>query len=301
MTNTPHSTEHDVAIIGGSFAGMAAALQLARARRSIVIFDTGQPRNRTAEESRGFLTHDGSSPEHIINVAREQLNAYPTITWRKELVDGVSGSLDDFTVQDESGTETHARLVILATGVIDHLPQIEGLQERWGTVAFNCPYCHGYELNEGRIGVIATGDASFDQAMMLPEWGEVTLFLNDALQLDAVQTRALEIKNVKIESSPIQHIIGQATIELADGKSLEVDGIAISNSTSISDLPSKLGCEIDGEEGAELVKVDDMQATSVEGVFACGDIARPLHSITFAVASGSMAGTAAHKQLLHTD
>lgn len=301
MPDTTHSTDFEVAVIGGSYAGMAAALQLARARRSVVVIDAGQRRNRFAKESYGFLTHDGSSPDHIAQVAREQLSAYPTVTWREDMVESASGSIGEFNVRTQSGSEVNARLLVLASGVVDHLPEIEGLQDRWGGSVFSCPYCHGYELNQGRIAVIATGPLSFHQAQVLPEWGDVTFFLNDILKLDDVQERFLEIKDAEIEASSIERISGTATIELSNGESMEFDGIAVATSISMSELPSQLGCEMSDETPDAFVSVDDMQSTSVEGVFACGDIARSAHTIAFAVADGTLAGTAAHAKLMETD
>ncbi len=300
MTKT-NSPEYDVAIVGGSYAGMAAALQLARAHRSIVVIDAGEPRNRFAEKSYGYLSRDGEGPGEISKIAREQLCAYPTVAWREGVIQDITGEEGDFTLQDESGDEVKARLVILATGVVDELPEIEGLQDRWGTTVFTCPYCHGFELNKGRIGVIATGDESLEHAMMLAEWGGATFFTNNTVELDDVQTRALDIKGIALERSRIERISGEATIEIEDGASLDFDGIALHTSVSISELPSKLGCELGENSHGPMVKVDQKQATTVDGVFACGDIARPIHNLSFAVADGSLAGTAAHSQLIQTD
>ena len=300
MTTTK-PVEYDVAIVGGSFSGMSAALQLARAHRPVVVFDAGKPRNRFAKTSYGYLSRDGEPPEEITRIAREQLLTYPTVTCRESEIQNITGEEGNFTLQEESGDEVKARLVILASGVVDQLPEIDGLQDRWGEAVFTCPYCHGYELNKGRIAVIATGEQSFDQAMMMPEWGEVTFLLNNVLELDDVQIRALEMKDVTVETSPIKRISGEATIELEDGKSLDFAGIALDTTVSISDLPSQLGCDIEEGTHGPKIKVDHKQATSVEGVFACGDVAKSIHNISFAVADGSLAGTAAHSQLLLTD
>jgi thioredoxin reductase len=295
---TTSSPEFDVAVIGGGYSGLAAALQLARARISVVVLDAGERRNRFAEASHGFLTHDGSSPDHIAQVAREQLVAYPNVSWRNALVERATGELGEFTLSVQGGDELTTRILILAMGVVDHLPEINGLQDRWGRSVFNCPYCHGFELEQGRVAVIATGPLSFDQALLMTEWGEVTFFTNDIFKPDDAQTRLAEIKGVEIEPSSIARITGTASLELSDGRTLEFTGIAVASSISISDLPSKLGCEMTDETPDHFVKVDEMQATSLPGVFACGDMARSSHNIPFAVADGSMAGTAAHGELI---
>lgn len=298
---TPNETSYDVAIVGGGYAGMSAALQLLRAHRSVVIIDAGKRRNRFAAHSYGFLTHDGASPDDIAETGRKQLDAYPTLTWREGSVNDISGEQGDFTLRVDSGDDLSARIVILAVGVVDQFPAIEGLQERWGTTVFNCPYCHGYELGQGKIAVIATGEGSFDQAMMMPEWGEVTLFVNEEIELDDVQTRALDIRQVDVEATPIRRIHEKASIELSNGNSMEFNGIAITTTTTIPDVVRNLGCDIEEDPEGPHVKVDDEQATSVEGVFACGDISRSTHSIAYAVADGADAGKAAHTLLMQTD
>lgn len=298
---TPNEDTYDVAIIGGSYAGMSAALQLVRAHRSVVVMDGGKPRNRFASKSYGYPSRDGESPSEVSRIAREQLLEYPTVTWREGDIEKIVGEEGDFTLRAESGDEVGARLVILAMGVEDQLPEVPGLRDRWGGAVFNCPYCHGYELNEGRIAVIATGEHSFEKAMLMPEWGEVTFFTNNAIELDDVRIRALDIKDVTVEQAPIQRISGEATIEHEDGTVREFDGIALETAVSISDLPAQIGCELEESVHGSIVKVDRKQATTVEGVFACGDLARSIHNITFAVADGSLAGTAAHSHLVQTD
>lgn len=300
MTAQPPS-QFDVAIVGGSFAGMAAALQVARARRSVIVIDGGQRRNRFANESHGFLSRDGESPNEIARIAREQLLAYPNVTWRDGLVADVSGSEGAFTVATKSGEELGARYVVLASGVVDNLPDIDGLAERWGTVAFTCPYCHGYELNQGNIAVIATSPMSYHHAWMFPEWGKVTFFTNNSIELDDEQRTALKSRNVDIVSSPINRISGHASIEIADGNIRDFVGIAISGALTMSDLPRNLGCELGESPQGPFVNVDALQMTTVPGVFACGDIARPMHNIALAVADGTLAGTAVHRSLMLSD
>ena len=185
----------DVAIVGGSYAGLSAALQLARARRSVVVVDAGARRNRFAESSHGFLSRDGEAPAAIAAHGREQLLAYPNVRFVEGTADTARRDGANLVVSVQ-GEKIVARRLILATGVVDELPSIPGLQERWGRAVFHCPYCHGYELGQGRIGVLATGEASFHQAMMLPDWGPTTLFANGAFEPDAAQavTGAVGVK-----------------------------------------------------------------------------------------------------------
>jgi thioredoxin reductase len=288
----------DAAVVGGSFAGMSAALQLARARRHVAVFDSGLRRNRFAATSHGFLGQDGRAPEAIVADARAQLEAYPTVRWFDGAVTAVSGSSDAFELQ--TGTTTHqARRIVLATGVADALPDIPGLAERWGRSVFHCPYCHGYELQQGRIAVIATSPVSLHQAQLLPEWGSVTFFLQGALSLGDDETRMLAARGVKVEMTPVVGIVDHARIVLADGRSESFDGVFTASRTApASPLATQLGCE--HEEGllGPFVKTDAMKATTVPGVFACGDLARAAANVALAVGDGALAGTAVHASLV---
>lgn len=288
----------DVAIVGGSFAGLSAALQLARARRRVAVFDSGLRRNRFAVSSHGFLAQDGRAPAAIVADARAQLAAYPTVHWFDAAVTSASGSADAFSL--EAGEWNHqARRVILATGVVDALPDIPGLAERWGRTVFHCPYCHGYELEQGRIAVIATSPVSLHQAQLLPEWGSVTFFLNAALSLGEDESRMLAARGVKVEATPVAAIIDDARVVLADGRSEAFAGVFTASRTAPgSPLAAQLGCE--HEEGllGPFVRTDAMKATSVAGVFACGDLARAAGNVALAVGDGALAGTGAHASLV---
>ena len=145
---------YDVIVIGGSFAGLAAGLQVARTRRKLAVIDAGQRRNRFAASSHGFLGQDGQPPGAIIEQARRQLLLYPSAELIASNVSDAVADADGFAVTTDDGARYTARRLVLATGVIDELPDISGLAERWGRSVFHCPYCHGYELGLGEIGVI---------------------------------------------------------------------------------------------------------------------------------------------------
>ena len=288
----------DVAIVGGSFAGLSAALQLARARRRVAVFDTGRRRNRFAASSHGFLAQDGRPPGDIVADARAQLQAYGTVQWFDEAVTAIDGRTDDFALH-AGHARPRARRVILAMGVTDGLPDIPGLAERWGRSVFHCPYCHGYELQQGRIGLIATGPVSMHQAQLLPEWGIVTLFLQGALDLGADDARRLAERGVTVEATRIAAITDEARVLLADGRSTAFAGLFTAPRTApASPLAAHLGCEHEDGPLGPFVKTDTMKATSVPGVFACGDLARPMGAVALAVADGALAGTAAHASLV---
>ena len=291
--------KHDVIIIGGSYAGMAAALQLVRARRSVLVIDAGQRRNRTATHAHGFLAQDGVDPAVIAATARAQLQAYPTLAWREAQAVEASGGYDDFRVRTHDGDEHHGRRLLLATGVSDALPPIEGLAERWGRGVFHCPYCHGYELDGGRIGVIAANPMSIHQAQLLPEWGEVTFFLNRAIALDEAGTESLRQRGVAIEAVPIARIEGAAEVVLTDGRRLEFAGLFTASRTGpATPLAEQMGCALVETVMGLQIQTDEAKQTSLPGVFACGDVARMPHSVSLAVGDGAWAGAQLHRSLV---
>lgn len=291
----------DVIIVGGSYAGMAAALQLARGRRKVLVIDGGIPRNRFASTSHGVLGQDGKAPSKIIDDAKEQQLKYPNLTW----LDGIAVSVEQdgeyFTVQTESLESLSSKRMVLATGVSDKMPEIPGLAERWGKSAFHCPYCHGYELNNGLLGVLATSEVSMHQAILIPDWGPTTFFTNGIFEPDDDQLKQLEARGVKIEAELVAEISGEnaAAVELRDGRVVELAGLFVASRTIVSSpMAEQLGCEFEEGPLGFFIKTDEMKETSIKGVFACGDAARAAGSITFAIADGAMAGSAAHRSLI---
>ncbi|RFP08596.1 NAD(P)/FAD-dependent oxidoreductase [Duganella sp. BJB475] len=296
----PHpATEFDVIVIGGSYAGLSAAMQLARARRRVLVIDAGQRRNRYAQHSHGFLGQDGREAAAIVADGRAQLMKYPTVRWIEGSATQAARTAQGFRVTLDDGSAFNALRLLLATGVVDELPPVAGLAERWGSSAFHCPYCHGYELMEGAIGVLATGPLSIHHAMMLPDWGAVTFFLNGAFEPDEAQLAALAARGVAIERVPVQSVGGHAAVQLQDGRSLEMAGLFVLTRThSGSALAEQLGCEVEQGATGSHVRVDAMKASSVAGVFVCGDAARMFGNVALAVADGAMAGAAAHQSLI---
>lgn len=291
--------QHDVIVVGGSYAGMAASLQLLRARRSVLIVDAGIRRNRFARHAHGFLGQDGVDPAEIVRTARAQLQAYPTLTWIEDTAETVTGQKDAFAVMTAQGSRHEGRRILFATGVSDALPQIEGLAERWGTSVFHCPYCHGYELNQGRIGVIATGPMSVHQAQLIPEWGAVTFLTNGIVTLDDAVRADLVSRGVTIEETPIRRLDGEADVVLADERRLAFVGLfTASRNAPSTPIAQTLGCALAETPFGTQVQTDDMKETSVPGAFACGDTARVPHSVSLAVADGAWAGATLHRSLV---
>ncbi|WP_345248391.1 NAD(P)/FAD-dependent oxidoreductase, partial [Pigmentiphaga soli] len=291
--------QYDVIVIGGSYAGMAAALQLVRARRSVLVIDAGERRNRFASHSHGFLCQDGVPPGDIAANARRQLEAYPTLTWLESQVEAVTGQVDEFTVTASDGGSHRARRILLATGVADQLPAVEGLAERWGKSVFHCPYCHGYELDQGPIGIVGNSPMSIHQAELLTDWGDVTLLVNGAVELSQEARSTLGHRGVTIEEASIDKIEGHADVAMADGRRLRFAGLFTATRTSPSSpLVEALGCALEETPMGIQVRTDAESKTSVAGIFACGDVARAPHSVSLAVGGGAMAGAQVHRSLL---
>ncbi|WCJ62551.1 NAD(P)/FAD-dependent oxidoreductase [Agrobacterium tumefaciens] len=289
----------DVIIIGGSYAGLSAALQLGRARKNILIVDAGERRNRFASHSHGFLGQDGRAPGEIIAEARRQIERYPTIHWVKDMVTDADGSFGDFVVEIDGRRRETAGRLILAMGVTDELPEIAGLRERWGSAVFHCPYCHGYELDQGKIGVIAASPMAIHHALMLPDWGETTFFTNGIVEPDADQHALLAARGIRVETTRIREIAGHADVVLADGRSMTLAGLFTQPKLHITaDWIEKLGCEMEEGPMGSTIVTDPMKQTTARGIFACGDVARPAGSVALAVGDGAMAGAAAHRSIL---
>lgn len=295
---------HEVIVIGGSFAGLSAAMQLARARRRVLVIDAGRPRNRFAAHAHGFFGQDGKPPAQIVEEAAAQLAAYPTV--RRIAGDARTAERDAdgrFHVTLADGSRASADRLILATGIRDELPALPGLAERWGVSVLHCPYCHGYEVSGRRLGVLATHPLSVHQAILIPDWGPTTWFTQGVVEANHEEAALLDARGVRIERSPVVEILGDAprieSLRLADGQVVPVDALFVGARTAMaSDLAQQLGCAFDDGPLGPVVRVDAGKATSVAGVFAAGDASTPMSNATFASASGVMAGVAAHRSLI---
>lgn len=294
---------YDVIVIGGSFAGLSAAMQLARARRRVLVLDSRRPRNRFASHAHGFLGQDGKAPGEIIDEAAAQLSAYPSAHVATGEAHSAERVDDRFIVTQSSGSASSADRLILATGVRDELPALPGLDKRWGISALHCPYCHGYEVADKRLGVLATHSLSIHQAMLVPDWGPTTWFTQGIVEPSTEETALLKARNVQIERAPVVEVLGDATnmtgLRLADGRVIEIDALFLAPRTQMaSPLAKQLGCEFDEGPIGPVIRVDDWKQTSVPGVFAAGDAASAWSNATFASAAGVAAGVAAHRSLI---
>jgi len=294
----------DVIIIGGSFAGLAAALQIGRARRKVTVLDTGLPRNRFAGHSHGLLGHDHKPPLQILDEARQQLERYPSFRLIKARAESVSGVIDDFVVTTDDGASLKARRLILSYGVVDQMPDVPGFAESWGTSIVPCPYCDGFEVAGQHWGLIWFRPQSHIQVKLFQDWtNTLTVFANG--HDIAPNVRAdLAHRNVPVVDGRItwiaRHGEHNATIKLDAGPDVEVDILFAHPPTKPSaSLHDSLGlAKVDTPLGIVL-KVDERRETSMPGIYAAGDLTTSgLPSVTQASSQGAMAGIFAQQSML---
>lgn len=300
----------DALVIGGSFAGLSAAMQIARARRSVCVVDAGAPRNRFAAASHGFFGQDGERPQDMIALARRQLLAYPSVTFKagtatqaRAFGPAGEGGDGEFAVTLDSGESLAARKLLLATGVRDELPAVDGLRERWGATVLHCPYCHGYEVGGRPMGTLYAAPASVHHALLVADWGPMTLFLNGHDAPDAESLAQLAARGITLEPARIAGLEGDAPalsgVRLEDGRRVPIEALFVPPRTHMaSPLAEQLGCAFDEGPAGLVIRTDATQQTTVPGVFAAGDAAMPGHNATLASANGLMAGVWLHKALV---
>lgn len=279
-------------------------MQLGRARRRVLVIDAGLPRNRFAHAGHGFFGQDGKPPYAILEEAASQVRAYPTV----ELLKGealMARKLEDgsFAVTVTGDRERLGRRLILATGVRDELPSIPGLSERWGVTVLHCPYCHGYEVRDQALGVLAVHPMSAHQATLIPDWGPTTYFTQGEFEPDAEQLTRFAARGVTIERSPIVALLGASpvleAVRLSDGRILPLQALFTASKTHLaSPLAEQLGCTLEAGFTGPYLRVDDWKQTTLPGVYAAGDAASPMHNATFASAAGVAAGVGAHQSLV---
>ncbi|WP_117208000.1 NAD(P)/FAD-dependent oxidoreductase [Allorhizocola rhizosphaerae] len=304
----------DVIVVGGGPAGLSAALTLGRAIRPALLIDSGEYRNARAENMHNFLTRDGTPPSQFRAIAHSELKQYPTIETRTGTVDDATplGDGEGFELTLGDGSTVHTRRLVLATGLADELPHIEGFGELWGRGIYHCPYCHGYEAARGNpIAVLYNDGVMVDLALHLRRFTSDVVLCADGRvdELDETVLNRLADNGVSVRDEKIVRLeSGDEELErivFESGEPLSRKALfAIGQFAQRSELPGKLGCRLlpDG-----CVEVDDFQATSVPGVYAAGDMAHrpslpmPLPFVATATASGTIAAIAADKNLVATD
>jgi len=299
--STESSTATEVLIIGGSYAGLAAAMSLGRALRRVVVLDSGLPCNRQTPHAHNFLTQDGETPAAIRARGRAQVLAYPTVSLVADTAVAATRQGPDFVVTTAAGTTITACKLLFATGVADELPALPGFAECWGISVLHCPYCHGYEVHGQPLGVLGNGDTGFEFARLIRHWTpQLTLFTNGPATFNPEQQRQLGAAGVTVEQdqlTALEHEVGQLRqVHLSGGRPRALAALfAHVPFRQHCALPAALGCAL---TEAGHVQVDELQKTSVPGVYAAGDATTPLRAVAAAVAAGTKAGAFVNHELL---
>ncbi|WP_159801095.1 NAD(P)/FAD-dependent oxidoreductase [Flavobacterium sp. MK4S-17] len=293
-------TSYEVIIIGGSYAGLSAAMALGRASRNVLVIDSGKPCNATTPHSHNFLTQDGETPAAISLKAKEQVLQYPTVLLKTgKAIKGEK--LDNrFIITTEANEIYSSDKLLFTSGVTDVMPDIPGFSECWGKTVIHCPYCHGYEAKDLDTAVIANGDAAYHYSMLLPQWAKsLTLFTNGKANFTDEQLNKLRQKNIPVietEIASLHQDNGQLKDVILNDGSKHQFQVAYHKPTQLqhSDIPEQLGCTIN-EYG--ILITDEMQKTNIYGIYAAGDCSALMRSVANAVASGNKAGALINMEL----
>ncbi|RZU75899.1 thioredoxin reductase [Micromonospora kangleipakensis] len=299
---------YDVVVIGGGAAGLAGALALARARRSVLVVDAGQPRNAPAAQMHNFLGRDGTRPAELLAAGRDEVTRYGG-----QLVAGTADDVrrdgDDFLVTLHDGRDVRARRLLVTTGLVDELPDVPGLAERWGRDVLHCPYCHGWEVRDRRIGVLATGPLAAHQAQLWRQWSpHVTLLLHGVPAPGAEEAQRLAARRIAVVDGPVAalEVTGDALtgVRLASGEVVALDAVVVAaRATARAGVLESLGLapvdvEMAGHVVGAQIPADPTGATAVPGVWVAGNVADVRAQVVTAAGAGLMAGAAINADLI---
>lgn len=290
----------EVVIIGGSYAGLSAAMALGRSLRKVLIVDSSKPCNRFTSYSHNFITQDGVSPAAISMSAKTQVKKYKTISFLNDYVTEANKTNLGFELKTELGATFNSKKIIFATGIKDILPNLDGFSSCWGKTVIHCPYCHGYEFRGKKTALLANGEHAFHLVSLLKNLTpEVTILTQGAPDFNDEQLGKLIRNKVDIITSPIislEHNQGSLKHVLFESqKSISFDVMyAVLPFEQHCIIPKKLGCELD-EQGR--IKVDNMQKTTQDNIFACGDNSSRMRSVAYATAMGNVAGAVVNMEL----
>ncbi len=300
----------DVAVVGGSAAGLAAALQLGRQRRTVIVVDAGDPRNARAPHMHGVLGHEGAPPAELMAAGREEVRSYggEVLPGR---VCGVTRTEDDrFRLDLAGGHAIVARRVLAATGLADELPEIDGLAQHWGRDVIHCPFCHGYEARDRRIVQIVTHPRGLHTAGLFRQLtGRLTLVLHGGHGADEDELEALRAGGVDIRRGPVSRVVtgddGRiAAVDLTGGERLDADAVAVGpgfRARAEPFLPLGLRPVPHASGLGDHLETDASGATSIPGVYAAGNVADPSQQVLQAAADGARVGAMISFSLAHDD
>ncbi|WP_431293953.1 NAD(P)/FAD-dependent oxidoreductase [Pedobacter sp. P26] len=296
--------DFDVIIIGGSYAGLSAALTLGRSTRNVLVIDAGEPCNRQTPHSHNFLTHDGDRPAEISKVAKAEVLKYPTVKFLSAKADSAKPIEGGFRVGIEYGQHFTSRKILLATGLKDTLPGIKGLAACWAISAIHCPYCHGYEVKNEKVGLLMNGDHAFEMAKNIYLWNkDLSILTNGKSELNVEQAEKLKSKSIAILEEEIVELEQQngqlENIVFKNGEKIAFKAIYVKPEIEQHvNFSEQLGFEL---TDLKTIKVNEQQQTTAMGVYAAGDCATLFRSLPIVTAAGTMAAVMINKELISED
>ncbi|MFI6576754.1 NAD(P)/FAD-dependent oxidoreductase [Nocardiopsis sp. NPDC050513] len=309
MTESANNpSDVDVVIVGGGVAGLSGAVTLVRSRRSVVVVDSGEPRNAPASGVHGLLSRDGIAPDELLRVGREEVTGYGGRVVPDRAVTA-SRNGDGFLVETAGGSRFRARRLLVSTGLVDRLPDIPGLRERWGRDVLHCPYCHGWEVRDQAIGVLATGPASVHQALLFRQLSdEVTLFRHTVGDLADEAWEKLAARDIAVVEGEVAGLEVESDrltgVRLASGPRIPISALVVApRFEARDDVLAGLGLTAAEHPMAvgEQVAADASGLTSVPGVWVAGNVSEVLEGVPGAAAAGVRAAAAVNADLVAAD
>ncbi|WP_157069128.1 NAD(P)/FAD-dependent oxidoreductase [Sandaracinus amylolyticus] len=290
---------YDAIIVGGGPAGLSAALQLGRARKRVLLCDVTPARNARAEHVHGLMTRDGTPPAELRAIGRAQLAQYDVEIRDGVRVTRIDGELDAFRATLADGSTVDARRVVLCNGMIDEIPELPGMRELWGRSVFQCPYCHGWEIQDRAFAALLAGPEWAIFGAFLRGWSKDVIAFTDArFEVPSDMRERLERANVRIEERRIRALVGEGdrlvAIELEDGTRVARDALFMKPPQRQTELVTQLDLALD-DHG--YVRVDPEGRTSVPGIFAAGDLTTMQQSAILGAAAGARAAYALNHEL----
>ncbi|MFI6938057.1 NAD(P)/FAD-dependent oxidoreductase [Streptomyces sp. NPDC050418] len=299
---------YDVVIVGGATAGLSTALGLGRSRRSVLVIDAGEPRNAPAAHMHGYLSRDGMPPAEFLALARQEVEAYGVEIIAGQVTEVTPDGAGEVDVTLAGGGAVHGRRVVIATGLVDELPAIEGLADRWGRDVLHCPYCHGYEVADRAFGVIAAQEMGAHQALLVTQWSkDVTLFLHQVEELPDEQWRQLAAAGVEVVTGEVAEVVVEndrlTGVRLADGHFFPRDVLftATRPTARTAMLPPLTGDALKQTPFGPFPAVDEVGRSALPGVWIVGNAMGPAEMVVNAASAGYRAATQINAELVFED
>ncbi|WP_137144520.1 NAD(P)/FAD-dependent oxidoreductase [Mycolicibacterium sp. CR10] len=300
--------EWECLVVGGGAAGLSAALVLGRARRRTLVVDAGQQSNLSAHGIGGLLGHDGRPPSDLYELGRKELQQYPSVEVHHGEVLTAQRRAGGFDVRLSDGTDVRARRVLLAMGMEYRPPDLPGLEAIWGSSVFHCPFCHGWEVRDQTLAVLADGERAVHMAKLLHGWSDDVVLLTGGGDLDVAQRACLSAGQVPVDDREVTGLESEdgelTAVVFADGSRLPRRGLLVSTTLhQRTDLAAQFGVNFvaPGPVSAEAVEIDTFYRTSVPAVFAAGDVCAQMPQIAAAIAAGSGAAISMVQSLMEEE